>query len=309
MEGDLVLGMMFVVDREDTRNGKRGVHGTLRWGTRAYKAISGYYGKGPLPYGEYDVKTRDVVTGPHMAPPFCVGRGDSKLCYFIPVEPKFDAGGRDGFGIHPDGNVIGSEGCIALTEGEARRFWANWMATALGDRPTILSVTKQESALLLAEDDLQVQAVRNIEVSADKSDFEGRYLLRRFGWGPDGFDESFSTFILEDLHVHLSGTEVNDGAVLVVSMRGRRRLFMHPIPTPNTRLRLLTDLTFHAENGELVGETVSIGLVMKDKDNDPIPVADSDVRIINYVMTFDRVNVDFEKLSYIHLFGQRLMTI
>lgn len=145
------MGMKFVIEREETRNGKKGAHGTLHWDSKTYEALSGFYGRGPLPVGNYDVKTRNVVTGNHMEEPFCVGSGDSKLCYFIPLEPRFNAGGRDGFGIHPDGNVEGSEGCIALPEADARRFWTDWMAKDLADRPTDLAVEKQARARMLAE--------------------------------------------------------------------------------------------------------------------------------------------------------------
>ena len=47
-------------------------------------ANSGPHGKGKLPRGEYVIKTRDVVTGPHMEDSF--RDPISGLKYFIPIE-------------------------------------------------------------------------------------------------------------------------------------------------------------------------------------------------------------------------------
>jgi hypothetical protein len=40
---------------------------------------------------------------------------DSGNCWWVPIEPDFDAGGRGGFGVHPDGHGDGTLGCIGLT--------------------------------------------------------------------------------------------------------------------------------------------------------------------------------------------------
>lgn len=43
-------------------------------------------------------------------------------------------------GIHPDGNVVGTEGCIGLQGSDASEFWNLWTSTPIGDRPTRLKV-------------------------------------------------------------------------------------------------------------------------------------------------------------------------
>ncbi len=35
-------------------------------------------------------------------------------CWWCPIVPRFDAGGRGGFGIHPDGGKGGTAGCIGI---------------------------------------------------------------------------------------------------------------------------------------------------------------------------------------------------
>jgi len=90
----------------------------LRWG-----AISGPYGKGSLPSGLYDVGRREVtgytsaVDSPYRDK---TGKG-----FFVPVYAKFETnrGKKDGrLGIHPDGNVPGTLGCIGITNANARNF-------------------------------------------------------------------------------------------------------------------------------------------------------------------------------------------
>ncbi len=125
----------------DTISGRKAV-GRLVWGDKEYAAISGPYGAGYIEAGDYTVKVREVATGPDMEPAYClVDSGGTKVCYFIPLKPNFTTG-RTGIGIHPDGNVSGTEGCIGLQEPDFEKFWTRWNATPMNDRPTLLKVKK-----------------------------------------------------------------------------------------------------------------------------------------------------------------------
>lgn len=103
---------------------------------KSYKAVSGPHGAGTLPKGKYSVKTRQVVTGANMSSSYCAGG----VCFFIPIEPLFNAKGRSGFGIHPDGNVPGTLGCIGIVRDDAKKFFDAWMQLSLSNRPASLEV-------------------------------------------------------------------------------------------------------------------------------------------------------------------------
>ena len=109
----------------------------ITWGAEHYNAISGGFGLGPLPDGSYEVKTRNVVTGTHLASGFENTLTGNK--WFIPIIPNF-AETRSGFGIHPDGNVPGTKGCIGLQASDVGSFWRRRMNTTLSSRPTQVTV-------------------------------------------------------------------------------------------------------------------------------------------------------------------------
>lgn len=109
----------------------------LVWGDETYRAVSGPYGKGTLPPGFYDVKRRHVVSSSTLSEPF--RHSESGRAFFIPIWPRFDTE-RSGFGIHPDGGVHGTRGCIGLQGSESPRFWSRWDNTAMDERPTSLEV-------------------------------------------------------------------------------------------------------------------------------------------------------------------------
>lgn len=109
---------------------------TLTWGNERYKAVSGPHGKGRLPTGNYDILTRNVVTGAGLSHSF---RDQNGIAWFIPIGPLFGTT-RDGLGIHPDGGVPGTLGCIGLTGADATKFWSRWNNIVLGARPQRLVV-------------------------------------------------------------------------------------------------------------------------------------------------------------------------
>src|SRR5229473_4812409 len=114
----------YVIDRfSDTANGKEAV-GRLVWDADEYAAVSGPYGAGYIELGDYTVKVRNVETHPGMKPGYCLpGADGDDICFFIPLDAKFQTD-RDGIGIHPDGNVPGTEGCIGLQKADFEDFWS-----------------------------------------------------------------------------------------------------------------------------------------------------------------------------------------
>lgn len=127
-----------VFEKTPEKSGEKTAHGFLKWDTASFSAISGGFGKGPLPDGEYTVRRYHVVVGDHLES----GYKDEKTGerWFVPLEPDFTVQNRGGFGIHPDGSPKGTLGCIGLSRNDASRFWKKWMDTKLSNRPTKLTV-------------------------------------------------------------------------------------------------------------------------------------------------------------------------
>lgn len=111
--------------------------GRLTWNGASYAAISGPYRTGALPEGSYTVRVRHVVVGGALSSSF----KDPKTgnAWFIPISPDFETD-RSGLGIHPDGGIPGTEGCIGLRGADAGKFWQRWNKTPMGARPTTLTV-------------------------------------------------------------------------------------------------------------------------------------------------------------------------
>ena len=63
------------------------------------------------------------------------GRG-----WFLPLTPRFSTS-RHGFGIHPDGNLPGTKGCVGLQGADIKKSWDKWMRTSLKGRPDSLQVS------------------------------------------------------------------------------------------------------------------------------------------------------------------------
>jgi len=109
---------------------------SLTFDGQSYSAVSGPHGRGALPPGDYEIKVREAVEGSSLASPYCAGGA----CFFIPIEPMFNAKGRTGFGIHPDGNVSGTNGCIGIIADDAKAFLDAWKKMDIGNRPTGITV-------------------------------------------------------------------------------------------------------------------------------------------------------------------------
>lgn len=120
------------------------VIGSLEWAGESFDVVSGGYGKGELPNGNYTIKVRYAAEGNknNMASGFIdskTGKG-----WFLPLEPKFSTT-RSGFGIHPDGNKPGTKGCVGLQGDDANKFWKKWLNTSISLRPTELKVSSSIS--------------------------------------------------------------------------------------------------------------------------------------------------------------------
>jgi len=109
---------------------------SLTFNGQSYNAVSGPHGEGKLPPGDYEIKVREAVEGSTLASPYCAGGA----CFFIPIEPLFNAKGRTGFGIHPDGNVSGTKGCIGIIADDTKAFLEAWKKLDIGNRPTSITV-------------------------------------------------------------------------------------------------------------------------------------------------------------------------
>jgi hypothetical protein len=112
--------------------------GYLTWGAVHYKAISGPHGKGVMPSGTYTIKVRHAVVGNGLKSSYEDTATGNR--WFIPLEPQFGTS-RHGFGIHPDGNVPGTLGCIGLNASDAGSFWNRWNSAGITSRPDRVVVT------------------------------------------------------------------------------------------------------------------------------------------------------------------------
>ena len=100
--------------------------GTLTWSAfGSWNAVSGGWGD-PLPSGLYTVERRNV-TGYTKS----IGKGfrdKTGKGFFVPLTPQFKTA-RTGLGIHPDGNVPGTQGCIGI-KNDAYSFYEAIASTA-----------------------------------------------------------------------------------------------------------------------------------------------------------------------------------
>lgn len=117
----------------------------LRWGDMAWPAVSGPHRKGFLPDGTYAIDWKHCTDDKSLGAPYRIG----DVAFWVPLvnSPQADDAGRRGFGIHPDGNVPGTAGCVGIqpAAGEdsvahCRSFWEKVKATPLAERPRELEV-------------------------------------------------------------------------------------------------------------------------------------------------------------------------
>lgn len=110
--------------------------GSLKLGVNTYQVISGPWNRGVLPNGTYAVQKYDVVASSNDA----AFKSETGKGWFIPLKQPANVR-RSGFGIHPDGNVEGTAGCIGLVGADAEKFWKAWLELSMSERPSSMIVS------------------------------------------------------------------------------------------------------------------------------------------------------------------------
>jgi len=100
----------------------------------SWPAVSGGYGE-PAPSGIYDLSGPvSVVPCEHQQQASYCDPSDN--CWWQAIEPTFEThrGKKDGrLGIHPDGNVPGTEGCIGVTSSDTSDLYQTLQTTTFTD--------------------------------------------------------------------------------------------------------------------------------------------------------------------------------
>ena len=110
------MSITFKIDRIE--NGL--AYGVLAWSEKKLQspAVSGPYGRGDLPRGLYYVYRSKLLD--KNADAYC----DSlKKCWMQPIDPQFSTE-RNNLGIHPDGNRLGTSGCIGLLAADTSPWYS-----------------------------------------------------------------------------------------------------------------------------------------------------------------------------------------
>jgi len=98
-------------------------------------ARSGPWGKGVAPVGGYTVSRPVPIEATTENSPYTDAMG---FAWFAKITPRFTTE-RSGFGIHPDGNVPGTRGCIGIAIRDTKPIF-NFLTQAA--EPLILFVVK-----------------------------------------------------------------------------------------------------------------------------------------------------------------------
>jgi len=110
------MAIKFIIERRENQK----AYGTIKWQEMNLQsgAISGPYGRMELPEGLYHAKKGMLLDKPSNDG-FC----DSlKNCWFQLLAPQFSTE-RTELGIHPDGNKIGTKGCIGLIDANTKAWY------------------------------------------------------------------------------------------------------------------------------------------------------------------------------------------
>jgi hypothetical protein len=85
----------------------------LELGSIDIKAVSGFRGQKELPVGVYEISVPTIIDDVPENEPY---KGEL-FCWWCKIMPLFSTD-RDGLGIHPDGNVEGTNGCIGVQKND-----------------------------------------------------------------------------------------------------------------------------------------------------------------------------------------------
>ena len=102
-----------------TKQLKNGIEGILHTEESQYHAISGLWGNGALPSGEYIVsKVYKLKPIKSKTEPYT----GTSFPWIAKLDPQFKTD-RTGLLIHPDGGVAGTRGCIGITDNDTQCFY------------------------------------------------------------------------------------------------------------------------------------------------------------------------------------------
>ncbi len=128
------MSIRFVIERYDDGL----AFGSLSWLEKGLfsGAFSGPYGRGELPKGLYHCYRSKLLDKPEIPPySFC----DSlRQCWMQVIDPQFSTD-RTELGIHPDGNKLGTLGCIGLLDANTMPWYEAFKSIPIGQY-TILEV-------------------------------------------------------------------------------------------------------------------------------------------------------------------------
>lgn len=107
-------------------------YGTLSWPDKGLRtgAFSGPYGRNELPAGLYHCYRNKLLDKPNEEPyQYC----DSlRKCWMQAIDPQFSTH-RNNLGIHPDGNKLGTFGCIGLLESDTSAWYDAFYVVPRGE--------------------------------------------------------------------------------------------------------------------------------------------------------------------------------
>lgn len=109
-------------------------YGTLTWTAKGLTsgAFSGPYGRKELPMGLYHARRAGLLDKPGEDA-YC----DSlRRCWLQALEPQFSTQ-RDNLAIHPDGNKVGTLGCIGLLEADTKPWYDAFRSVPNGTVTTV----------------------------------------------------------------------------------------------------------------------------------------------------------------------------
>jgi hypothetical protein len=127
------MNMADIIFEITSRNGKQ-ADGNLIWKDKGLDsaAVSGPYGNGYLPNGTY-IAARNKMLDKPSGSPYC---DKNDKCWMQPMDPNFSTSRTD-LGIHPDGNVAGTQGCIGLKDKDTKPWYDAFYSVPRGMSVTV----------------------------------------------------------------------------------------------------------------------------------------------------------------------------
>lgn len=114
-------------------------YGTLTWAAKGLTsgAVSGPYGRKELPLGLYHAKRAGLLNKPGTQ-----GYCDSlNRCWLQALTPQFSTQ-RDNLAIHPDGNKLGTLGCIGILDADTSAWYDAFFSLPNGTVTTVEVTSK-----------------------------------------------------------------------------------------------------------------------------------------------------------------------